>query len=306
MRTTQEAERQRRRKEAIKELKKTIRRRKREHWIRAAKRKAYRMLQTECCYFVLIALIVFTLILLADRAVCSAKMERGQTNRVAEQETVTKQEIKIAAQNQELTPMELYGCERLTGDYGYPWNTISQDWSADDLEGFWYHDITEDCKAAGGELPPVIQIYTYIICRQYGVDYEMVYALIERESRCIWDARGDGGGSVGLMQIAERWHEERMERLGRNSLENPYTNVLVGVDFLAEIKGKLKGDVPDADLPYYMLAWYNYGYAGAKENLWDKGIVKYEYNEEIMQRAAQLKQEKEGEMQNEHEIRTSE
>ena len=54
-------------------------------------------------------------------------------------------------------------------------------------------------------------MYTYIICEQNDVDYEMVFALIERESKCVWNAAGDGGASVGLMQIAEKWQQEARE-----------------------------------------------------------------------------------------------
>lgn len=30
----------------------------------------------------------------------------------------------------------------------YPFNTMSQDWSGEDMEGFCYHEITDECKAA--------------------------------------------------------------------------------------------------------------------------------------------------------------
>ena len=152
--------------------------------------------------------------------------------------------------------------------------------------------IRDRCKAAGGELPTIIQIYTYIVCEQNGVDYEMVFALIEQESRCRWDAEGDNGTSIGLMQVSEKWHMQRMEELGAYDLKNPYQNVLVGVNYLSEIQNDLRGTVPDEDLPYYTLAVYNYGKQGAKANLWDQGVVKYTYNTKIMDRAQQLKEEK--------------
>ena len=134
--------------------------------------------------------------------------------------------------------------------------------------------------------------FTYIVCEQNGVDYEMVFALIEQESRCRWDAEGDNGTSIGLMQVSEKWHMQRMEELGAYDLKNPYQNVLVGVNYLSEIQNDLRGTVSDEDLPYYTLAVYNYGKRGAKANLWDQGVVKYTYNTKIMDRAQQLKEEK--------------
>lgn len=81
----------------------------------------------------------------------------------------------------------------LDADEEYPFNTMSQDWSGEDMEGFCYHEISDECKAAGGKFPVMAQIYTYIVCQNYGVDYEMVFALIEQESECNWNASGDGG-----------------------------------------------------------------------------------------------------------------
>ena len=187
---------------------------------------------------------------------------------------------------------DVYGCKSLYGTYDFPWNTMSQDWGSDQVTGFYYHEISEECKAAGGELPTIIQVYTYIVCEKNGVDYEMVFALIEQESRCRWDAEGDNGTSIGLMQVSEKWHMQRMEELGAYDLKNPYQNVLVGVNYLSEIQNDLRGTVSDEDLPYYTLAVYNYGKQGAKANLWDQGVAKYTYNTKIMDRAQQLKEEK--------------
>lgn len=200
-------------------------------------------------------------------------------------ETVTEHESTEAETAEEPTESDLNAVE-------YPFNTMSQDWSGEDMEGFCYHEISDECKAAGGKFPIMAQIYTYIVCQNYGVDYEMVFALIERESKCDWNASGDGGTSWGYMQIAQKWHAERMERLNCTDLTNPYQNVTVGVDYLKEIQDSLQ-DIPEDVRPYYVLAVYNYGAKGAKENLWNHGVYKYSYNTAIMERAAQLKAEKE-------------
>ena len=207
--------------------------------------------------------------------------------------TVNKKEVKeIKAETMEIQQKEdiavdevtLYGCE-LYGVYEYPFNMMSQDWSAEDVEGFYYHEISDEAKAAGGTMPVIIQVYTYIVCRQYGVDYEMVFALIERESLCRWDIIGDDGESTGYMQIQERWHKDRMERLGVYDLKNPFQNIRVGVDYMAELQERTGGNNMDT------LAAYNYGYAGAKRCLWDEGVHEYTYNTEIMKRAQELKEE---------------
>ena len=181
------------------------------------------------------------------------------------------------------TQQEVFGCE-LIGTYEYPFNQMSQDWGSDEVKGFYYHEISKDAAAAGSQMPVIMQVYTYIVCQNYGVDYEMVFALIERESWCKWDAAGDGGDSVGYMQIQERRHKDRMERLGVTDLTNPFGNVRVGVDYLAELYAKT-GNWMDT------LAAYNYGLNGAQKHLWSEGIHEYAYNTGIMERAQQLKDE---------------
>lgn len=79
-----------------------------------------------------------------------------------------------------------------------------------------------------------IQRYIMNICRYYEMDPALVLAVIEQESGYDETAVGDGGEAYGLMQVQARWHLARMESLGVTDLLNPYENVAVGVDILAE------------------------------------------------------------------------
>lgn len=58
-------------------------------------------------------------------------------------------------------------------------------------------------------------------------------AIIEHESSGQADATN--GGCKGLMQINEKYHTERMKRLGVTDIYEPYGNILVGCDYLAEL-----------------------------------------------------------------------
>ena len=144
---------------------------------------------------------------------------------------------------------------------------MSEDWGAEDLEDFVFYELPEEYQKTG-YLPEKMQIYIRCLCKQYDVPYALVLAMIERESGYVFDAVGDDGNSIGYMQIYEKWHTERMERLGVNDLKNPYHNVLVGIDFLSYLLEKY-GTVQDA------LAAYNYGEKGARENLWNNGVYVY-------------------------------
>ena len=101
------------------------------------------------------------------------------------------------------------------------------------------HDISEP---PGGyvyfdvPLEDELQEYIFDICQDYGVDPELIVSMIFHESNFDSAAIGtnDSGYSYGLMQIMPRWNQARMEKLGCLDLLNPYQNVLVGVDLMAE------------------------------------------------------------------------
>ena len=67
----------------------------------------------------------------------------------------------------------------------------------------------------------------------YDIQPELLMAIIETESRGQADA--DNGSCKGLMQVSERWHSGRMEKLGVTDLYDPYGNILVGADYLNEL-----------------------------------------------------------------------
>ena len=80
-----------------------------------------------------------------------------------------------------------------------------------------------------------LQDYIFEVCADYDIDPALVMAVIKKESKFKANAKGDSGRSLGLMQIQPRWHQARMDRLGCPDLLNPYDNVTVGVDILAEL-----------------------------------------------------------------------
>ncbi len=120
------------------------------------------------------------------------------------------------------------------------------------------------------------------ISAERAVDPALVLAIIEKESGYNPDASGDGGQSQGLMQIWRSAHESRMEKLGAVNLYDPYDNVLVGIDILAE-KLNSYGDVEKA------LVAYNAGDAGAKKMYFEKGIYSNAYSRAVMEIAESIR-----------------
>lgn len=83
-------------------------------------------------------------------------------------------------------------------------------------------------------LPYEIQDFLHTACDEAGVPYALALAVIQRETE-FRNVIGDDGASKGYMQVQERWHRERMERLGVTDLMDPFGNFRVGCDFLAEL-----------------------------------------------------------------------
>lgn len=172
-------------------------------------------------------------------------------------------------------------------NYTYPYNTMSADWGSEVYEdGFRYYEIQPEYKDAGGCFPEIVQVYLWCECKEYGVDYYTVLAIIERESGYHWDKVGDNGNSKGYMQIYEKWHTERMEAERVTDLFNPYQNIRVGLNCLREIQDKYLASSGEN----CVLMVYNMGESTAKK-LWAKDIYSSAYSREVIARAQELRQE---------------
>lgn len=126
-----------------------------------------------------------------------------------------------------------------------------------------------------------LQIWVFDYCKDKKLNPYLIFAMCERESQYKADAVGDSGRSLGIMQIQEQWHQERMDRLGCTDLLNPYQNVTVGIDILLDLYSK------NEDTAWVLMA-YNGGVAYA-DRYYEAGNIS-EYAEGIMARAEELKQ----------------
>lgn len=71
------------------------------------------------------------------------------------------------------------------------------------------------------------------IGEKYNICPEFLTAIAFRESGYNPDVEYEG--CIGLMQISQKWHKDRMERLGVRDLKEPYGNMLVAGDYLLEL-----------------------------------------------------------------------
>lgn len=128
------------------------------------------------------------------------------------------------------------------------------------------------------DVPLDVELQLHIIeqAEAHGIDPAIIMAMAYRESSFNASAIGDDGDSFGLLQVQPRWHYERMQKLGCPDLLDPFQNVTVAVDYLAEKLDCHGGDVAKA------LTAYNKGHY--------PGYVT-EYARDVMAKAEELRGE---------------
>ena len=141
-------------------------------------------------------------------------------------------------------------------------------------------EVNLDCYKYIEDIPLSEEFQTSInkVAKSYEIDPLIVFSMIEKESAYETTAVSDNGDSEGLMQVQRKHHEERMDKLGATDLFDPYKNVLVGVDYLAELLTKY-GDMEMA------LTAYNAGPSGADEHYFSKGVYANEYAEAVLKQS---------------------
>lgn len=121
-----------------------------------------------------------------------------------------------------------------------------------------------------------LQRYIIETCKEYQINPSVVIAMCFYESSFNADAVGDNGEGMGLMGINPRWCWPEMEKLNCPNMRDPYQNVTVGIDILAQKMAKYDGN------PEMALMSYNAGDAGAHRLWFDKGIYSTTYSSNIM------------------------
>lgn len=121
-------------------------------------------------------------------------------------------------------------------------------------------------------------------CKSYGISTNVVMGCIRTESNFQTQIMGDNGKAYGLMQVQKQWHKARMKKVGATNLLDPYDNVAVGIDYLAELYG-IYGNYHKA------LMAYNGGHAYCKRRL-RMGLVNSPYSRRVMGYAEDFKKER--------------
>lgn len=127
-----------------------------------------------------------------------------------------------------------------------------------------------------------LQLHIFDLCVEKRIDPTIIIGQIYTESSYNAEAVGDGGDSLGLMQVQPKWNKERMEELNCTDLLDPYQNVTVGIDILAELIDHYDGNVEKA------LVAYNAGQTGAYNMYFSKGVYSSDYSKSVLAMAELL------------------
>lgn len=134
-------------------------------------------------------------------------------------------------------------------------------------------EFTSTAQPAGTYISEDAQETCVKYGEEYGICPELLMAMIERESSGRPDA--ESGGCKGLMQISDRWHKDRMERLEVTDIYDVDGNIHVGADYLTELFEKYE------DVGIVLMVYHGEKNAATKTELSD-------YADWILTRSAEL------------------
>ncbi len=128
-----------------------------------------------------------------------------------------------------------------------------------------------------------VQEYIFNLSTSYGIDFDLIMALIELESSFSTDVVSETN-DYGLMQINKINHAWLKEKIGVKDFTNPYDNVRAGLYILRGLFDRY------GDNPHQVLMAYNMGENGAKK-LWNKGVYQTPYSINIINKANNFRKE---------------
>ena len=159
------------------------------------------------------AITILAAMLLLVIGSCIMPADHKQVEAVVETDITPVEVIELVEVQQAIEVAAAAGADELQVEYEYIPSTEADEGYISELELI---EITEEYG------------------RQYNICPELLQAIAMRESTLyIYAANGD---CKGLMQVSEKWHRERMERLGVTDIYDARGNILVAADYIAELR----------------------------------------------------------------------
>jgi hypothetical protein len=137
-------------------------------------------------------------------------------------------------------------------------------------------------------MPFIYQVYTFSVCQDYKVDYEMALAVMDGECNgeiSAFNRNDNGSVDKGIMQINSCNYSWLKEELGVTDFYNPWQNIRCGVFILGGLSSRYTDQ-------HQILMSYNMGERRMRK-LRNEGIYSSEYSRKIIRRIKEISQEKE-------------
>lgn len=126
------------------------------------------------------------------------------------------------------------------------------------------------------QVPEAVREISEELGEQYCICPELLQAMAWKESRFRPDAENQG--CIGIMQVSEKWHRDRMKRLGVTDLHDMKQNMTVAAGYISELAAD--GEPVEIALMKY------HGESGISEVM--EGIRESEYVTSILELSAEL------------------
>ena len=137
-------------------------------------------------------------------------------------------------------------------------------------------------------LPADMQQYTYAMCNKYGIQYELLLAVMSVESNYQINCVG-GNNSYGLCQIHYSNTAMLQRAIGLTDLLDPYDNIEAGAYMLKTYIDAAKRRSEDTYfIEHYGLNCYNMGEGVFVKNCFNYGILERTYSNKVISRRNNL------------------
>jgi hypothetical protein len=118
------------------------------------------------------------------------------------------------------------------------------------------------------------QLELFEAAPDFDIWYPLAIAMLDVETD-FRNIAGDGGASIGYMQVNKNYHTELMEQVGASDLWEPRDNFRTGLAYLAQ-------QIERFDPIHMALMAYNMGPTGASK-VWEGGIYESQYSRDVIE-----------------------
>lgn len=160
------------------------------------------------------------------------------------------------------------------------WLEVDNDILSRRLSEYEQQAAEQQAKIYDIPLSEELQKYTFNLCEENELDYELVLAIMDQESD-YQEEIISSTNDYGIMQINKVNHSWLEDKLNINDFLDVKQNILAGIYIIKDLATRY-------DDEHKILMAYNMGEYGAQKK-WEQGITSSSYSRQVVSRANELK-----------------